>query len=294
MDFTGGSSLDDSSEWEEVYTFLAIPCFMDSVARNGQLRLPLMRRIPEAYTTFYTESGKSLYAEGMVRLEAPAGLRIKRFPERHRPAHRPVPTPVARQPEPIVLRPRPNIARPQQIKFPALGVTPVMAAVEAVLRRHAAATLDMPTNPVLGQLVGGRGRNTVWRALERLAALDRISIEIRDGKRRIRIMESGLVTGWGPFASNTHAPYSSRPRGAKPAPDPVRLDYKPAEGEAFRYRIEPQKLVHVGPSATCCWPMWGEGARPTHLYCGEAVPAKLRRDGHSYCQVHFLSAHEME
>jgi len=189
------------------------------------------------------------------------------------------------------------IADPAPLALPAApvtthAVTPLMAQVEAIVQRLARSIQPMPGNPELGQLAGGRGRNSVHRALERLAIAGRITVEIKDSRRRVRIIATGAVTAWGPFTRNPHAPYSARARGeATPEvkPEVKRIDYEPVEGEPFRYRVEPQKLVAAGPSPTCCWPLWSNDetpAYPAYPFCDCPVPHDLRQAGFSYCPEH--------
>ena len=57
------------------------------------------------------------------------------------------------------------------------------------------------------------------------------------------------------------------------------------EPEAAR----PLKLAETAKSARykpCLWPMWPDGAKPTHEYCGER-----RQVGSSYCQAHHKRAY---
>jgi len=231
---------------------LTLPCFYTPESRVGQFLLPLSLIVPD--------HALAAAAEGMLRLPIPRGLRLQ------------------------LLRPYPPL--------PDVPLTPVMAQVEAAVRRRAIARQPMPGNPVLGELIGGRGRQTAARALDRLIKAGRLRLEIGDGRRRVVLPDTGQATGWGPYAKGVHAPHSRRPRGTARRAKPVRPDIKPADvGEPARYRIEPARLVAVGPSATCCWPLWPSGAISTDEYCNQPVTTEARKKNRSYCPAHEANAY---
>jgi hypothetical protein len=39
-------------------------------------------------------------------------------------------------------------------------------------------------------------------------------------------------------------------------------------------------------SIGCCWPLWGNKGKPTHLYCGQE-----RQPGAVYCPKHYARAY---
>jgi len=166
-------------------------------------------------------------------------------------------------------------------------ITPMMAAVEAVVRRHAAASLEMPSNPVLGQLIGGKGRQTAWRALAKLVAAGRLLIEVKDGRRRVWVRDTGHHTDWGAYSVSPHAPYTVSKRGEKRvSKEVVRPDIKEVDDQPARYRVEPQRLVATEAAEVCCWPMWGDDEAPTHMYCGTPLSRAQIRRRKPYCEAH--------
>lgn len=224
-----------------------LPCFDAPVSRVGQYVLPLSLVVPD--------DALAAAAEGMLRLPIPRGLRLQ------------------------LLRPYPPL--------PDVPLTPVMAQVETAVRRRAIARQPMPGNPVLGELIGGRGRQTAARALDRLIRVGRLRLETQGDRRRVILPDTGQATDWGPYAKGVHAPHSRRPRGAARTAKPVRPDIKRAEpGDPARYRIEPARLVAVGPSMSCCWPLWDFGGNSTGDYCNKPVTTETRNRKRSYCPEH--------
>lgn len=236
--------------------FLAVPIFDAPATRNGQLRLALERNVP-------LPGLDPRFAEGLVRLQL----------------DRPLIQLPATLPRPAASRRRPIV------------ITPLMEQVEQIVCRVAAARHPMPGNPALGELAGGRGRQSAARTLDRLVALGRIRIEVQDGQRRVHAIVTGHVTGWGPFATGTHAPFSTNPKGTAPLPAPVRLDYKPVENTPFRYRSEPAKLVPTGPASTCQWPLWDDGRKATETphFCDKPTVTDARGRRTSWCRGHFAT-----
>lgn len=228
------------------FSGFSLPIFSGDTARGGRQHL-----LPLALEV--PDQVMALVAEGMLRLPLPRGLRFRL------PTHQPL---------------------------PSIRITHVMGLVESVVRRHAVARLEMPGNPTLGQLVGGRGRQTAARALARLVAGQRLYLEIKDDRRRLILPDTGQVTGWGPYAKGTHAPHSRNPRGTEPSIKPIRPDFRSLfDDEPLRYRIDPAKLVEAPPTETCCWPLEGG------MDCGEAVSRQARARGRSYCPNHEMIAY---
>lgn len=239
---------------------VAVTCFPLKITRIGQWRLPLVAYAPADIA--------AMMAEGIRRLPAPPHLRLVPRPEVF---------------EQLVL---PLEKARRRSRRSAAFVTPVMEMVEATVRRHAAAALPMPNNPTLGEMSGGRGRNTVWKALKRLVAIGRILIEVDGLKRRVWVRDTGQVTGWGDHYLRS-APYSVHTKGEKAQERARRPDLSAdLEGEPERLRVEPMKLVEADAADLCCWPMWGDGEQPTHIYCDEPVAPYLQRRGVSYCEQH--------
>ena len=261
----------------------SIPCWDEEITRRGQMRLALHVpvRVPEERAVFL-ERLLARTVSGIV-------IDRSRFTD---------PPLVARHfPLPIILpgiAPAPPAAEPGQAKDNRDKViTPLMEAVEKIVIRVARAAHEMPNNPALGELAGGKGRNVVSRALQRLDRAGRLTIELANGKRRV-VLADGAATGWGAFAIGVHKPYSKTPKGAAPDAKPKRPDYKPVEAVPFRYRIEPQRLAEFDDADTCQWPLWSDGAKaegvsdldklPT-LFCGAPV-----KRGKSYCADHVSGA----
>ena len=88
-------------------------------------------------------------------------------------------------------------------------ITPLMQRVERTLARHASAYSPMPNNPILGELAGGHGRSSAYRALRRLEKLGRIRVERKHGSRRVTVVATGQTTDWG----NARKGHSNGPRG---------------------------------------------------------------------------------
>lgn len=231
---------------------LTLPCFHVPESRVGQFLLPLSLIVPD--------HALAAAAEGMLRLPIPRGLRLQ------------------------LARPFPPL--------PDVPLTPVMALVETTVRRHAVARLPMPGNPVLGDLIGGRGRQTAARALARLIGVGRLRLETDNDRRRVVLPDTGQATAWGPYAKGVHAPHSRRPRGVAKRAKPIRPDIKPMEeGEPARYRIEPAKLVATKPSETCCWPMWDADGGRVGDFCDRPVTTEARGRRLSYCPEHEIAAY---
>lgn len=130
-------------------------------------------------------------------------------------------------------------------------MTPITLRIEVLIQRLAAAGHEMSSNVILAGVLDGPGRETVRRSIERLLLAGRITIESTPGLRRATICATGLSTGWGKFVTTGHAPYSLHPRGSMPPKAVARPDYKPVENAAFRYRVEPQRMVETTPSPMC-------------------------------------------
>lgn len=230
---------------------LTLPCFHVPESRVGQFLLPLSLVVPDY--------ALAAAAEGMLRLPIPRGLLLQ-------------------------------LARPYP-PLPHARLTPVMALVETTIRRHAIGRIAMPNNPVLGQLIGGRGRQTAARALDRLIRAGRLRLEIDGTRRRIVLPDTGQATAWGQYAKGVHAPHSRRPRGVVKRAKPTRPDIKKADArDVARYRIEPAKLVATKPSVTCCWPMWGGGRGRVGDFCDKPVTTETRARKLSYCPEHEIVA----
>jgi hypothetical protein len=165
------------------------------------------------------------------------------------------------------------------IIFAAPVMTPLMVQVETILRRLANAKAPMPNNPILGTLAGSRGRSSASRALERLASINRLRIE-RDVRHRRVVFPDGAMTGWGE-ARPGHRPYSTNAPGTIPRP-PVRRPLSPALPPS----VPPGPPIFVGPAMNCQWPQWGDGVRPTGLFCG--LPSQ---EGRSWCVEHTYVVH---
>jgi hypothetical protein len=106
-----------------------------------------------------------------------------------------------------------------------------MGKIYDLLKRRAAARQPMPTNIEMGELIGGRGRQSIAKALDKLEAQRRIRVDNRRGSRRVYIPSIKEITGWGEHRLG-HAPYCLNARGAPPArnvaaPKPV------GRGEGF-------------------------------------------------------------
>jgi hypothetical protein len=256
--------------------FSTVPVFDEAMLFNGQMRLPL--RLPVLVPQERTDFLANLLERSSLQ---PIAFKASIFAE---------PLAAYIPPRIVVLRPalveqpseQPNVAR-------APVITPLMLQVEKIVQRLATAYHPMPSNPILGEQAGGKGRGVVARALMRLEQAGRLVIEIAAGKRRV-VMPNGATTSWGDFAVGVHRPYSRRAKGSAPEAKPTRLDYKPEGEEPFRYKIQPQRLVPTGPAPTCQWPTWADGIKPsgTHsveglknLFCGDRSES-----GRSYCKRH--------
>lgn len=153
-------------------------------------------------------------------------------------------------------------------------MSPLLTEIERILRRLAIGKLPMPNNPILGQLAGGRGRSSAARAVDRLISIGRIVIETEEGKHRV-VFPDGQVSGWG-ISRKGHAPFCSNPKGTAPPPYKRKPNSMPMPPQ-----VPKSSPIVVGPSSTCCWPLWGYGEKPNHKYC-ELPSVK----GFSWCLTH--------
>ena len=149
------------------------------------------------------------------------------------------------------------------------GTTPLMALMEKVLVAIAAAGEPLPNNPLLGERMGGHGRQSVDRALRALVILGRIRIECSDKHRRVWVGTTARFTGWG-VTRKGHAPFSARARGT-PAPEPP-----PPIIRLFAPKMSP---IEIGEPDGCQYPVAEVDSRP--LFCD--APVVRRR---SYCKDH--------
>jgi hypothetical protein len=175
---------------------------------------------------------------------------------------------LAVSPSPIVTLPRAKPARRP------VALTPITLRIEALIQRLATACHPMSSNVILAGVLNGPGRETVRRSIERLVLAKRITVETKPGMRRVCVCATGQTTDWGVFVTTGHAPFSLNARGTVPVKAP-RPDYQPVEGEVFRHRIAPQKLVETKPAPGCQWTL------ETGNYCdAPSVP------GYSWCLCH--------
>jgi hypothetical protein len=237
---------------------LSFPVFQTNETRLGQMLLPL-----EISLSAMMMAGRPLFDQ-LLRIGG----------------H----TPIRLAPLPAQVRVEPNVAPVVSMKNPtrAVVLTPITLRVEMALRRLANANQPMPSNVVIAETVGGVGREAVRQAIGRLVSVHRITVESTPGKRRILVAAIGRATAWGEFTVGAHAPHSARAKGT---PKPVvakRPDWDVEDDEEpIRYRIEPMKLVATRAASTCQWPTWGDGAKPTHVYC-DAITVR----GKSLCLLH--------
>ncbi len=159
-----------------------------------------------------------------------------------------------------------------------------MQEVLRLVTRLAGMSAEMPNNPSLGKLVGGRGRSCVLRALRRLEIACLVVVEHKGSRRRVIIMGTGKSTAWGE-ARPGHSPYLHRKRG-EPAvaaeKAPRRANTRPLAPQlpaGVRYA---PPIVHSAADV-CQWPMWKDGERPgaEPLFCGDACTG-----GTSFCVGH--------
>lgn len=75
-------------------------------------------------------------------------------------------------------------------------------------------------------------------------------------------------------ANPAHVPRRDVPKRAPAVTLPAAA---PAPVEAAASAPEPPAVVRRSPApGGCCWPMWGNRERPTHLYCGAPASGRLR------------------
>lgn len=185
-------------------------------------------------------------------------------------------------------------------------VSPDARLIEHILRRLARCGQSMPNNPILGEMAGGRHRQSIVKALERLrrAGIIRIDVDRALALRRVTFPDDGTTTDWGD-ARPGHAPFSSRPRGSPSQPRPrsaesrpmaVRSapDLPPSAGQSAG-AVTPTPTatpapaiaaVFIGPAPVCQWPGWADGEQPSGRYCGQPS-----QPGRSWCTEHTYLAH---
>lgn len=151
--------------------------------------------------------------------------------------------------------------------LPPTNITPLMDKIERIVARHAGGAIPMPNNPVLGELAGSCRRSTA-RALNRLEVAGRINIE-RDGFRRRITLASGVGTAWGQSRPG-HAPYSTHPKGSIVPPKERKPQSRPLAASIPAWvapQITETRIVLTGPTPTCQYPLWADGARPNGMHC---------------------------
>ncbi len=161
-----------------------------------------------------------------------------------------------------------------------------MEKIFSLLKRRAEARLAMPTNIEMGEMIGGRGRQSIAKALDKLEALRRIRVDTKRGARRVYIPSRGAMTGWGEHRLG-HAPFCTNPRGSvsvekPPAPQSI------GRGEGFKIlgvsyadQYGMQAVIFSGeapPPARSCQFIEGGGG-----WCNKKSMA-----GKSWCQDHFV------
>ena len=135
--------------------------------------------------------------------------------------------------------------------LPVIILTPIAVRVDRIIIRFANTRRPMPSNAGLADILGGPSRDTVRRSIQRLILASHISVETKPGWRRIKVLATGVETDWGQFQTWGHAPYSRYARGAERPVKPVRLDYMPTATAAFRFRVQPRRLVSTKPAPVC-------------------------------------------
>jgi hypothetical protein len=171
--------------------------------------------------------------------------------------------------------------------MPTKVVTPLMQMVFDVVKRVAAARSPMPSNIRLGEMLEGRGRQSVAKALNRLAVQRKISMEQSGGQRRVLVIALGHTTGWGDHRIG-HAPYSRTSREEfKSRPEVIApralslgdgltfLGINPAHETAFRAALT--RPERGADSARSCQYMADDAG-----VCGDrSMPGK------SWCGAHY-------
>ena len=148
-------------------------------------------------------------------------------------------------------------------KRDGIVVSPLMEEIERILRRLAASRSPMPNNPILGELAGGRRRNSAARALEKLVLAGRITVETMPGQRRV-VFADGRMTGWGESRPG-HKPFCRNARGQQPPPPPPKRE-APVLVDVF---VPREHRPDVPAARQCQWPLWADGEKPNGLYCGQ-------------------------
>lgn len=169
-------------------------------------------------------------------------------------------------------------------------ITATMAEVERIVTRLANACGEMPNNPILGELAGGRGRSSVLRALRRLEIAGIIRVEHNGNRRRVVVHALAKATAWGE-ARPGHSPYMHRAHGdtgpsRRPAkvraPESRPLPAQLPEPEVLKslrvLAVVPDVMTRdiICEPETCGFPLWGDGERPSRtiragMYCTAPV-----------------------
>ncbi|MGI4792676.1 MAG: GcrA family cell cycle regulator [Janthinobacterium lividum] len=213
--------------------------------------------------------------------DLPAWLRSGGAPTCPTPAPAPTPLPAA-SPDLEALLDLAEAVTPAPIVKAV--ITPSMQEVLRFVTRLANMSAEMPNNPELGKLIGGRGRSCVLRALRRLEVAAVLVVEHKGSRRRVTIMGTARSTAWGE-ARPGHSPYLHRRRG-EPAiarqKAPRRANTRPLAPQLPPGVHYHPPLVHAA-AATCQWPMWGDDERPGRvpLFCGNVCAEDL-----SFCAAH--------
>ncbi len=172
---------------------------------------------------------------------------------------------------------------------PSHVITRTMEEVARIVNRLANARGEMPTNPILGDLAGNRGRSSVFRALRRLAHANIITIERKGDRRRCTVVETGRSTDWGE-ARPGHSPYIHRRPGDATPCKPLRKVRAP-QSRPMPSELPAPAVFDPGPlvitrAATCQYPLWADGERTFYgvrRFCDDASTP-----GRSYCAFHVI------
>jgi hypothetical protein len=204
--------------------------------------------------------------------------------------------------------PKPVIKPAQKVlplRLPEYSLSDLALEVLTIVTRLADARISMPSYPVLAEMASNRTRQSVAKAFDRLVNLGFCRVEFRSRERRVLIVATGQITGWGAFIAGP-APFGGRKRiptqaaalrrGKAPlaAGNAVQLPTAPAPGAptpvvfeepatcfatqpAARFLAEP-----IGPSRKCQFPIAQVPGGRQWVFCeAHSMPGK------SWCAEHF-------
>lgn len=173
------------------------------------------------------------------------------------------------------------------LKLPQYRLSDLSIGVLVTVTRVADQGAEMPPYPVLAQMLGaGHGRQAVAKAFDRLVNLGYCRVEFRRGFRRVLIVATGRLTGWGPFISGP-IPYS-RPVQPIPTTRPERMPSHDVVKTPCEAPLRSHKAATpayqppiVPPARTCQYPLDLEAKGEKVPFCGcRSLPGK------SWCEEH--------